>query len=209
VLFNLEKHLVVLATDTPNRRELLKRFVPEIHFKIKEDRTPFLPGNETAGEYLRNSVDRTISWCGNYLPRDYSNHFERMTIVAACSAVLKSDEILVKHQDDLDRTFRQLVGGSHRVLTALRVVSLAPDLHFYWERAETVETEVWIDSMNESEIKNYIVSDEGKSLHQDAAWFRPDSKFVTKIVGSESNVLGLPLCALGRMFRELENSSAV
>jgi predicted house-cleaning NTP pyrophosphatase (Maf/HAM1 superfamily) len=206
MLFNLEKHLVVLATDTPSRRELLNRLVPEIHFKLGEHRVPFVRGKDIVTPYLKNSVDRTIAWCGDYLPRDYSDKFERMTIIAASSIVVVGDEVLTKTPSDVLSQLRLLAGSSHRILTALRVVSLAPDLHFYWERAEVIETEVQIDAMTSDDIQNYAGSIEAKSLSADAAWFRPDSRFVQGIVGSDSNVLGLPLCALGKIFQELGNT---
>ncbi len=206
MLYELDDQLIVLATETPARVELLLRLVPDIHFKMREQFIPPSNNQTLATDHLKGTVDQAIAWCGNYLPKDYADKYKRMTIIAAASRLEFNNRVICKGAESAHSQIAALAGSVHSVRTYLRVVSLSPDLHSHWERAEFSETELCIVPMSDEEIDAYLVSPEVAALEREASWFRPDSPLVSGLNGSDSNVLGLPLSVLGKIFSQLRES---
>jgi septum formation protein len=119
-------------------------------------------------------------------------------VLAADTTVVVGDEILGKPADPADaaRMLRLLSGRRHQVLTA---VTLA--------RADRVRTEVAASdvefaALSDEEIAWYVASREPFDKAGAYAVQGLASRFVLRIDGSHSNVVGLPVALVYAMLRE-------
>jgi septum formation protein len=122
-------------------------------------------------------------------------------VLAADTTVVLGSEIMGKPKDDADaaRMLRALAGRRHEVITAIclrrgnRVVR------------DIASTSVRFIPLNEAEIGDYVAS--GEPMDKAGAYGIQGlaSKFIDRIEGSYSNVVGLPMSLV---YRELKAISA-
>jgi len=112
-------------------------------------------------------------------------------VLGADTDVVVDAQILGKpaDADDAARMLRLLSGRSHRVLTGVCVVEAPSRIH----AVEHSSTEVWFRDLDEKEIRDYVASGEPRDKAGAYAIQGLASKFVTRIDGSHSNVVGLPV----------------
>lgn len=193
---------IYLASRSPRRRELLKQMgVPFELFLLREDlqrgadvdETP-LPG-ESPGVYVlrvagakANMAVRQIAYRG--LPQK--------PVLAADTTVVFDDRILGKPENAVDaaRILRALSGREHQVLTA---VALA--------LREQVETQisvssVWFHELSDPDIRRYVET--GEPLGKAGAYAIQGraGAFVTRIAGSYSGIVGLPLAETTELLKK-------
>jgi septum formation protein len=91
-----------------------------------------------------------------------------------------------------------LAGHVHEVLTAVALVGQGRNA------AEVVTTRVWFAGVTDPEIDWYVAS--GEPMGKAGAYAIPGlgARFVERIVGSWSNVVGLPVAVLHRLLREVQ-----
>ena len=120
-------------------------------------------------------------------------------VLAADTVVVARGEILGKPQDPMDarRMLRMLSGSAHEVHTAVVVVSPRGD------RAEVVSTRVHVQPLDGSEISWYVASGEPDGKAGAYAIQGRAARFIERIEGSWSNVVGLPLATVYRLLKEL------
>lgn len=123
------------------------------------------------------------------------------TVVAADTIVVVGDEVLGKPADEVDarRMLGLLSGRRHEVLTAVAV--LAPDRPV----VVTVErTTVEFSALTAAEIAWYVAS--GEPLDKAGAYAIQGlaSRFVARVEGSYSNVVGLPIATVYRLLRDID-----
>jgi septum formation protein len=112
-------------------------------------------------------------------------------IVAADTAVMVDGEVFGKPIDaaDATRMLQRLSGRAHVVLTGLVVISRS--------RVTKVEaTTVWFGSISGPEIAWYVQSGEPMGKAGAYAIQGLASRFIPRIEGSYSNVVGLPIATL-------------
>ncbi len=111
-------------------------------------------------------------------------------VLAADTAVACGRRILPKAEDEADarRCLELLSGRAHRVFTG--VVLAGPDGE---RRTRIVETRVKVSRLEQSDIDAYIKSDEWRGKAGGYAIQGLFSKHVISIIGSYSNIVGLPL----------------
>jgi septum formation protein len=121
-------------------------------------------------------------------------------VLAADTTVVIEGRILGKpvDADDAAGMLRALAGRRHEVLSGL---TLARGAHVL-TRVET--TAVHIASMTDQEIMWYVTTGEPADKAGAYAVQGLAARFVTRIEGSYSNVVGLPVAAVYSMLRELE-----
>ena len=112
-------------------------------------------------------------------------------VLGADTVVVVDGQIFGKPADSEDaaRMLHHLAGGTHRVITGVCLI-LAPD------RVEALKSEATLVTfipLEEQEIRDYIQS--GEPLDKAGAYGIQGlaSKFVARIAGSYSNVVGLPI----------------
>jgi septum formation protein len=123
----------------------------------------------------------------------------RDVILAADTVVVAAGRILgkPKNSDDARRMLRLLADGVHEVLTA--VVARGPA----GEGAEVVTTRVWFLPLEDAEIEWYVASGEPEGKAGAYAIQGRAARFIDRIEGSWSNVVGLPLATVSRLLKQV------
>ena len=153
-----------------------------------EHPVPGLSGGETALRLSRAICLEIASQAG-----------EDDVVIAADTVVCLDDQILGKPADEEDaaRMLKALSGRDHRVFTGVTVARGDKVLSDY------EETAVHFRPLTEREIAAYIAT--GEPMDKAGAYGIQGraSLFVRAIEGDYFNVVGLPLCKLGQMLKEL------
>ena len=118
------------------------------------------------------------------------------TVLAADTAVVVDGQILGKPMDEADagRMLRMLGGRTHEVLTAVSVFHPGQIVD---TRVDT--TTVEFAQLSESDIDWYVSSGEPMDKAGAYAVQGLASRFVTRVEGSYSNVVGLPIALVYQM----------
>src|ERR1700704_5620727 len=106
------------------------------------------------------------------------------TVVAVGRRILPKAELL----DEAAQCLRLLSGRNHRVYTALCLVT--PKRKF---RQRVVETRVRFKRLSSDDIESYLASGGGRGKAGAYAAQGLAGPFIVKLVGSYTNVIGLPL----------------
>lgn len=183
---------LILASASPRRAELLRSagFTFDID-PADIDETP-AAGEAPAAYTLRVAQAKAA--------RVIRRHRERDTVVlAADTEVVLGRQILGKPADAADaaRMLRALAGRVHEVLTAVALRGAC-------DAAEVVTTRVWFAAMSEAEIAAYAESGEPMGKAGAYAVQGRGARFVERIDGSWSGVVGLPLATIHRLLGEVQ-----
>jgi len=178
---------IVLASASPRRAELLR--AAGVDFDVQPaDVDESLGGGELPIEY----VSRLAEAKGRLI---YERDAAR-TVLAADTVVVVDGHILGKPADGADarRMLRLLSDRKHEVLTAVSV----------FHPGEIVDTRVEVTSvefaaLTDSDIDWYVSTGEPMDKAGAYAVQGLASRFVTRIEGSYSNVVGLPVALVYRM----------
>jgi septum formation protein len=174
--------VIVLASASPRRRHLLT----EAGFTCEVDAVD-VDERQLAGE----SPERYVERVGLLKATAGAARHPGRVVVAADTVVVVGEEIFGKPVDATDawRMLQRLSGGSHRVLTGLVVVGRA-----VVARVEC--TTVWFNPLSEADIAWYVASGEPMDKAGAYAIQGLASRFIPRIDGSYSNVVGLPVATL-------------
>jgi septum formation protein len=174
---------LVLASQSPRRRELLT--AAGIAFRVHAaniDETP-LPG-ESPVDYVRR------------LAREKAEAVPGATVLGADTVVVIDGQMLGKpgSPEDAARMLRLLSGRRHEVVTGICL-----------KGGEAIvdhdTTAVYFARLTEQEILDYVASREPLDKAGGYAIQGLGSKFVERIEGSYSNVVGLPVSLVYRYLR--------
>jgi len=177
----------VLASASPRRAELLRAagFAFEI---VAVDVDERVRGGEIASAY----VQRLASAKSARGAATLSSARDGIVVLGADTTVVVDGEILGKPGDDADAEamLRRLSGRRHDVLTGVSVRSGDREA----SRVET--TSVYFAPLTEAAIAWYVASGEGRDKAGAYAVQGLASRFIPRIEGSYSNVVGLPIAAV-------------
>jgi len=176
---------LVLGSSSPRRRELLARAGLAFEVAPADIDERARPGEspETLAERLACEKALAVAQrLGATPPR---------IVLGADTIVVLDRDVLGKPVDtrDAERLLGRLVGRAHRVLTGVAVVAsdrLRP-------ASRVVESRVVMRSATSDEISRYVAG--GEPLDKAGAYAAQGAgrRFIERIEGSESNVIGLPL----------------
>jgi nucleoside triphosphate pyrophosphatase len=179
---------LVLASGSPRRVTLINQsgIEPDALRPANVDETP------KRGELPRacaNRLARAKADAALELVRD-DEELKGAFILAADTVVAVGRRILPKAEllDEAAQCLRLLSGRNHRVHTAVCLVT--PNEAF---RQRLVETRVRFKRLSEEDIEAYLASGEWRGKAGGYAAQGIAGSFIVKIVGSYSNVVGLPL----------------
>lgn len=182
--------MLVLASASPRRRELLTQL--GIAFRVQAadvDETP--PPRATPDEAAREIAKRkALAVLANA---------RAATVLAADTIVVAADgEFLGKPADAADarRILGKLSGTTHRVVTGVCLARAGGDPHCASE-----STSVTMRALTAAEIDAYVASGESEDKAGAYAIQETGDRFVTRVEGSWTNVVGLPMETVVRMLR--------
>ena len=182
--------MLILASESPRRSELLTSagipFVRRAPTPI--DEAP-LPDENPTQYVMRLAREKSL----RVEPR------EGEIVLGADTAVVVEDQILGKPADDDDarRMLGLLSGRTHEVITGICLVTRTATL------VDAASTTVRFGSLSQGEIESYVASREPLDKAGAYAIQGLASKFVERIDGCYSNVVGLPVSLLYRHLRAL------
>ena len=194
-------NIIYLASKSPRRRELLKQIGVHYELLMMREHAPRVDidesplGDETAHAYVQRIV-RLKAETAIQVMRE-----RRLTprpILTADTTVTLDGHILGKPVDKADATrmLTQLAGESHQVLTA---VAIAVDQ----EIKQVLTTSfVTFGKLSADEIKLYIETGEPMDKAGAYAVQGIAAKFIAKLSGSYSGVMGLPLYETAALLRQ-------
>lgn len=184
----------VLASQSPRRIELLKRFIKDII--ILPDSSPEeILNNETPAEtVMRLSLNKAINVAAtDACPND-------AFIIAADTVVALDNKILGKPKDETEayKMLKMLSGRRHCVYTGMALLDKKSGKRI----SEYESTQVEFCEIPDETVKRYITT--GEPFDKAGAYGIQDfgALLVKKIDGDYFNVVGLPLCKLGSIAKE-------
>lgn len=177
-----------LASASPRRRELLGRL--GCSFRVLDPGADETPRVGESAEALAARLAEAKARGGA----------ERVggAVLAADTVVVADGRILGKPADaaEAEAMLAALSGTEHRVITALALLCSET---LAWA---TALTRVWFRRLGADEISRYAASAETRDAAGAYAVQGGAAPFVTRLVGSYSNVVGLPLAETARLLRE-------
>ncbi len=181
---------LVLASASPRRAELLH--AAGIDFDaIPSDADETMHAGEAPGEYVVRVARLKAEAVAVRAPG--------RPVLGADTIVLAGDEVLGKPADDQEagRMLRLLSGRTHTVLTGMCL--LYPGETSLQQQTGMAHTAVEFKLLSEAEINWYVASGEPRDKAGAYAIQGLASRFVTRIDGSYSNVVGLPVADACRL----------
>jgi septum formation protein len=189
---------LVLASASPRRQELLRN--AGIPFTVQAadiDESPL------AGELPRDCAERLAREKALAVFQGRPQNY----VLGADTIVVVDDIILGKPRDadDAARMLRLLSGRTHAVITGVCVVG--PLASGQWSvasntRAASETTRVTMCKLSDEEIRDYIATGEPMDKAGAYAIQGIASRWIPRIEGDYSNVVGLPVALVYAMLRE-------
>jgi len=178
---------IVLASASPRRAELLR--AAGIDFDVQ-------PANVDETIATGESPNEYVSRLAEGKARLVYEQDARRTVLAADTAVVVDAHILGKPLDETDasRMLRMLSGRTHEVLTAVSIFHPGQIVDTRVD-ATTVE----FAPLSDADINWYVSSGEPMDKAGAYAVQGLASRFITRIEGSYSNVVGLPIALVYQM----------
>ena len=180
---------MILASNSPRRRELLARLTSDF------TAVPSDVDEEGSGTPAERAVEVARAKARAI------GQTERGVIIGADTIVVIDGEILGKPatRAEAEAMLRRLSGRAHSVFTGLCVW----DTRFDVERTHCEETEVVFRRIGAEEIDAYLDTEE---YHDKAGAYAIQgiaAKFISEIRGDYTNVMGLPLCRVTLLLRDV------
>jgi septum formation protein len=183
---------LILASASPRRAELLQS--AGFGFTVAPAGVEEIPQTgESPEAYTRRVAHHKAAQVANGAGGE-------ALVLAADTEVVVDGSILGKpaDEDDARRMLRLLSGRSHEVLTTVVLIGRG-------RTADEVSiTRVWFATMTDREIGWYVASGEPMGKAGGYAIQGLGARFVERIEGSWSNVVGLPLATIHRLLRAVE-----
>jgi septum formation protein len=176
---------LILASASPRRRDLLAR--TGVRFEV---RPAGIPEEAHPGETPVEQAERLARAKALAVARRVGRSPRRM-VLGADTIVVIDGAVLGKPADPEHAValLTRLVGRRHRVVTAIALAA-SDTLEI---RQTAVESDVTMRPAGEEELRAYVAT--GEPLDKAGAYAAQGEgrRFIERIEGSESNVIGLPL----------------
>ncbi len=172
-----------LASASPRRRQLLEQAGYRFHV-VKPDIEEQRQHDESPYDYvLRLSQQKAAA--GLILAHDHDN----AVVLGADTIVVLDDLLMEKPLDfqDANAMLTALSGRRHQVMTAVTVLDKEKQC------SDVVITDVWFKPLSEEEISHYWQTGEPCDKAGSYGIQGSGGRFVSRIEGSYSAVVGLPL----------------
>jgi septum formation protein len=178
-----------LASQSPRRRQLLEQLglrVGVIELDLPELRAPGEPAEDYVSRVAREKAGAGL--------------LKVIAVPGACVLGADTEVVLDGHvfgkprdEDDAARMLQRLSGRTHRVLSAVWLVSAAREAH-----ALSV-SEVRMADLSEAQIRAYLATGEAMGKAGAYAIQGHAAAFIEHLSGSYTGVMGLPLFETARL----------
>ena len=180
---------LILASSSARRQDLLRQ--AGISFAMH---SPEIPEVRSATEQpldyaLRLAQEKALA---------VAKRFPCRFVLGADTIVVAGDQLLEKPRDaeDAARMLRLLSGRGHEVTTAVSVITPTRKID-----TRSCTTQVFFRELTEDEIQEYANSGEPLDKAGGYAIQGGAAKWIPRLEGDYSNVVGLPLPLVGEMLR--------
>lgn len=190
----LQPNPLILASNSPRRRELLKQAGYQFDVAPADDAVEAaVPLTPNIRDYpLALALAKAHAVC---------ERFPTGVVLAADTIAICETEILGKPRDrrDAQRMLELLSGREHEVLTAVVLVDCRSQI----ELSHLETTRLQMDELSAADLQSYLDSGlwQGKA---GAFGYQDGWDWLHVIAGSEANVVGLPVEQLPGLFARLE-----
>ena len=196
---------LILASASPRRAELLRAagYVFDIH-AVEIDESS--KAGESPVEYVeRLAQEKAARALQEFSGPAQAGHYIPRLILGADTAVVIGSEILGKPHDveDAARMLRLLSGRTHQVMTGVCLVNAERSL------SHVEISDVTFAPLPEDQIVWYVSSGEGRDKAGGYAIQGLASRFIPRIEGSYSNVVGLPIASVADLIHRLTTPRSV
>lgn len=184
--------MLYLASKSPRRAELLARLGLDfglLDIDVPEQREP----GEPAEDYVRR-VAREKAGAGLLQVVGVAG----AAVLGGDTEVVLDDDVFGKPRDEADAAamLRRLSGRSHRVISALSLVSASRE-------AQAVSfSEVTFAELDERDLAAYLANGEWRDRAGAYAIQGRAQAFISHLSGSYSGVMGLPLFETAKLLRD-------
>lgn len=174
-----------LCSQSPRRAMLLEQLGIAYQMVEAPIEETALPNESPESFVVRMAVEKALSGFNKLAGR-------QIWVLGADTLVLKGKTVFGKPKSEYEASqmLTALSGGLHQVLSAVAIV------HDGQVFSKVSTTQVWFRGLSETEIADYLATGEpmGKAGAYAIQGF--GAKFIEKIEGSYSGVMGLPLFEL-------------
>jgi septum formation protein len=184
----------ILASKSPRRRELLKK--AGYKFEVAEpliNEKDFVAGKISPCEYAKRlALAKAMS---------VAQKFQEKIVVGADTIVDFNGRVVGKADDaaQAEKIIRLLFNAPHRVITGLAIICKRKNL----EIADSDTTIVYPRPMTEEQLAEHISSGVWRDKAGAYAIQENGDRFVEKIEGSLTNVMGMPMELFERLLKKI------
>lgn len=191
--------VLILASRSPRRQELLQAEGIAFEVVAGEDDEPAAEPGEDCADYARRAATAKAL--------DVARGHPGRWVLGADTVVAVDGDALGKPADarEARQMLQRLCGRTHEVCTGV-ALARADHSGACEVRAEVAVTQVAFRALDEAEIAAYVAT--GEPLDKAGAYGIQGGagRFVSRVEGSYSNVVGLPLELVRQMLREVSHT---
>ena len=195
---------LVLASASPRRADLLRAAGYTFETLPVDLDEGVLPGEAPSAYVVRLAQEKSAAAMQRFMQRAQTcggpdrAAVHDVIILGADTSVVVDGHILGKPRDDRDAAgmLEMLSGRAHEVLTGVSVRTSSAD----WQLVES--SSVYMRALSQEDIAWYVESGEGRDKAGGYAVQGLASRFIPRIDGSYSNVVGLPVATVEALLRE-------
>lgn len=184
----MECNSIILASASPRRQELLKTVVEDFEVLVSNV-DEIVPPEISALEVPQ--------FLATIKAKDVAKNNPDRIVIGADTCVFNGDKILGKPSDreDAYNMLQSLSGKTHSVITGCALIKGNKSISF------SVKTDVEFFDLTESEIEDYLNTNEPFDKAGSYGIQGKGALFVKRINGDYFNVVGLPISKLSRVLK--------
>ena len=178
--------MIILASGSPRRHELLKKLCSNFKIEVSD---AIEVQNDLSPQHLAVHNAKIKA-------QDVFNKNPGAIVIAADTIVVLNGKIFGKPKNsaEAEQMLAQLAGKMHEVISGIAIICADGKIFTDYD-----VTEVYFGEMTAEEIKNYVATGEPLDKSGSYALQGGATKFIRKINGDWSNVVGLPVYKLRKL----------